>query len=178
MEISPIGPKVEPLFGNYLGFTSSPDARDSHNLVIIYFDCSDFRQAWPWIHSVMHALEVLQRAGGIVLHGAALGKNLVIFALRRARNVQQTVFHSSNLSLQAAILTINLCVLYGGKIPLSTPITLHTAPSQDLYTPKMTSIFKVTTPINSDKSWRWCKPPTDATVHNRCMQFMVSCAWP
>lgn len=69
----------------------------------------------------MHFLEALQHAGGFIAHGPTHGKNVVMFALRRARNVQQKVFNWSSPSLQAAILVVNLCVLYGGAFPLAPP---------------------------------------------------------
>ncbi len=55
----------------------------------------------------MQAVLALRRAGGIA-------RALVLFALRQARTVQRTLFSSSTVSTQLALLAINFCFLYAG----------------------------------------------------------------
>ncbi len=55
----------------------------------------------------MQAVHALRRAGGIA-------RGLVLFTLRRARTVQRTLFSSSTVSTQLALLAINFCFLYAG----------------------------------------------------------------
>ena len=59
----------------------------------------------------MQALLAVHRATGFA---AGLAKGVVLFTLRRARTVKRTLFSSSTLSTQLALLAINLCFLYAG----------------------------------------------------------------
>ena len=72
------------------------------------FQLGNDRQGIP---PSMQAVLALRRASGIA---TGLAKGFLLFALRRARTVQRTVFSSSTVSTQLALLAINFCFLYAG----------------------------------------------------------------
>lgn len=64
----------------------------------------------------MQAVLALRHATGIA---AGLARGVVLFTLHRARTIKRTLFSSSTVSTQLALLAINFCFLYAGAPPSS-----------------------------------------------------------
>ena len=102
----------------------------------------------------MQAVLALRRAGGIA---TGLGKGVLLFALRRARTVQRTLFSSSTVSTQLALLAINFCFLYAGASRFGTLC------ASDSFSLRWSSVLHDAGAVR-----RRCSPPVHAVVWSAC----------